>query len=166
MAFDTSGIERGADGIARYTDRPPSLVAMLRATVERAGDRGGAAGRGGAGLSYRQLWDGAARVAGGLRGKGIGAGDRVAIRLGNGADWVLAFWGAQLAGAIVVPVNTRFAEDEVTYVIDDSGASLVLDGALPDGEPRVHEAAGPGDLAAIFYTSGTTGVPQGAMTTP
>src|SRR4051794_684927 len=103
MAFDTSGIERGADGIARYTDRPPSLVAMLRATVGRAGDREAVAELGGARLTYRQLWDGAARVAGGLRGKEIGAGDRVAIRLGNGADWVLAFWGAQLAGAIVVP---------------------------------------------------------------
>ena len=39
MAFDSSGIERGADGIARYSDRPPSLVAMLRATVDRVGDR-------------------------------------------------------------------------------------------------------------------------------
>ena len=36
--FDTSGVERGADGIARYTDRPASLVHMLRATVERDGD--------------------------------------------------------------------------------------------------------------------------------
>ena len=49
-------------------------------------------------LTYRELWDRAARVAGGLKADGIGAGDRVAIRLGNGADWVLAFWGAQLLG--------------------------------------------------------------------
>src|SRR4051812_44435496 len=160
--FDDSGIERGADGIARYVERPSSLVAMLRATVEAHPDLEAIVELGGDRLTYQQLWDRSARVAGGLD---VAPGDRVAIRLGNGADWVLAFWGAQMAGAVVVPVNTRFAEDEVTYVIDDSGASLVLDGALPDGEPRVHEAAGPGDLAAIFYTSGTTGFPKGAMTT-
>ena len=42
------------------------------------------------------LWDRAARVAGGLRALGIQRGDRVAIRLGNGADWVLAFLGGVL----------------------------------------------------------------------
>jgi len=137
MAFDTSGIERGADGIARYTDRPASLVAMLRATVDRAGDREAVVELGGPRLTYRQLWDAAARVAGGLKAQGVGADDRVAIRLGNGADWVLAFWGAQLLGAVVVPVNTRFADAEVQYVLDDSGASYVFeDGApLPDGDP-------------------------------
>jgi long-chain acyl-CoA synthetase len=167
MAFDSSGIERGPDGIARYTDRPPSLVAMLRATVERAGDREAVVEIGGPRLTYRELWDRAARVAGGLKADGIGAGDRVAIRLGNGADWVIAFWGAQLLGAIVVPVNTRFAEGEVKYVLEDSGASHVFeDGTpLPDGEPVVHEDAHPDDVAGIFYTSGTTGFPKGAMLT-
>ena len=37
--FDTAGVERGPDGVARYTNRPTSLVHMLRASVERAGDR-------------------------------------------------------------------------------------------------------------------------------
>ena len=37
--------------------------------------------------------------------------------LPNGADWVLAFWGAQLAGVVAVPVNTRFKEPEVDYVV-------------------------------------------------
>ena len=36
--FETSGIERGADGVAHYTDRPPSLVAMLRTTTDRVPD--------------------------------------------------------------------------------------------------------------------------------
>jgi acyl-CoA synthetase (AMP-forming)/AMP-acid ligase II len=167
MAFDTSGIERGADGIARYTDQPSSLVAMLRATVDRTPDAEAVVELGGPRLSYQELWDGAARVAGGLKARGVGADDRVAIRLGNGADWVLAFWGAQLLGAVVVPVNTRFAESEVRYVLDDSGATFVFeDGApLPDGEPFVAEGAQPDDLAAIFYTSGTTGFPKGAMLT-
>src|SRR4051794_13644814 len=140
---------------------------MLRATVEAHPDQEAVVELGGARLTYRELWDAAARVAGGLDVK---PGDRVAIRLGNGADWVKAFWGAQMAGAVTVPVNTRFAEDEVNYVLDDSGASFVFGEGppLPDDEPSESDPthpAGPDDLAAIFYTSGTTGFPKGAMTT-
>ena len=161
--FATSGVERGPDGIARYTDRPASLVHMLRASVERHADDLAIAEIGADRVTYSELWDRAARVAGGLRGEGVQRGDRVAIRLPNGLDWVLAFWGAQLAGAVVVPVNTRFKEAEAQYLIEDSGASFVF-GDLPDGEPVVVDDLGPDDLAAIFYTSGTTGFPKGAMT--
>jgi long-chain acyl-CoA synthetase len=161
--YDDSGVERGPDGSARYTGRPDSLVHMLRATVERDADALAVAEIGGDRVSYGELWERAARVAGGLRGEGVERGDRVALRLPNGLDWVLAFWGAQLAGAVVVPVNTRFKDAEAQYVIDDSGASFTF-GGLPDGEPAVVDDLGPDDLAAIFYTSGTTGFPKGAMT--
>jgi long-chain acyl-CoA synthetase len=161
--FDVSGVTRGADGVARYANRPDSLVHMLRATVDRLSDGLAVSEIGGDRVTYRELWDRAARVAGGLRGEGVKRGDRVAIRLPNGLDWVLAFWGAQLAGAVAVPVNTRFKDSEAQYVIDDSGASYVF-GPLPDGEPAVVDDLGPDDLAAIFYTSGTTGFPKGAMT--
>ena len=164
--FDESGVQRGADGVARYLERPPSLVALLRASVERDGAAIALVEVGGPSISYGELWARAARVAGGLRGEGVERGDRVAIRLGNGIDWVLAFFGAQLVGAVVVPVNTRFTEEEAAYVIEDSGASytFVAGGALPDDEPLAGEDLGPDDLAAIFYTSGTTGFPKGAMT--
>ncbi len=161
--YDNRGVERGPDGIARYSGRPDSLVHMLRATVERDPDGLAVAEIGGGRVSYRELWERAARVAGGLRGEGVERGDRVALRLPNGLDWVLAFWGSQLAGAVVVPVNTRFKDAEAQYVIDDSGASFTF-GALPDGEPVTVDDLGPEDLAAIFYTSGTTGFPKGAMT--
>src|SRR3954464_9871508 len=164
--FDTSGVEQGADGIKRYSGRPRSLVHMLRASVDRDRDATAVAEVGGETLTYGVLWDRASRVAGGLRAAGVGRGDRAAILLPNGTDWVLAFWGAQLAGAVAVPVNTRFAEQEVDYVVGDSGAAHVFrpGDALPDGEPLVVDDLAPGDLAAIFYTSGTTGFPKGAMT--
>jgi acyl-CoA synthetase (AMP-forming)/AMP-acid ligase II len=164
--FDDSGVERGADGIARYLERPPSLIQLLSTSVERDPSATAVLEIGGAALSYGELWDRAARVAGGLRREGVQRGDRVAIRLANGIDWVLAFFGAQFAGAVVVPVNTRFTEGEVAYVIDDSGAkfTFVPDAKLPDGDALVEEALAGDDLAAIFYTSGTTGFPKGAMT--
>jgi long-chain acyl-CoA synthetase len=164
--FDASGVERGSDGVARYTGRPASLVHLLRASVDRSPEAVAVAHIGGERLSYGELWDRAARVAGGLRDRGVGRGDRVALRLPNGLDWVLGFWGAQLAGAVVVPVNTRFKPAEVDYVIEDSGATLTIDpeSPPPQGEPHAEEGLEPDDLAAIFYTSGTTGFPKGAMT--
>jgi long-chain acyl-CoA synthetase len=165
--FDQTGVERDASGIARYRDRPASLVHLLRASVERDAAATALVLLGGPSLSYGELWEGAARVAGGLREAGVGRGDRVAIRLPNGLDWVLAFFGAQLLGAVVVPVNTRFTDEEAAYVVGDSGARFTFTpGApLPDGEPVVVEDLTPEDPAAIFYTSGTTGFPKGALTT-
>jgi long-chain acyl-CoA synthetase len=164
--FDDTGVVRGADGIARYLDRPDSLVEMLGASVERDPAATAIVEVGGASLTYGELWERSRRVAGGLRTAGVRVGDRVAIRLPNGIDWVLAFWGAELLGAAAVPVNTRFTDDEAAYVIRDSGAAFTfIPGAdLPDDEPVEPARPRPDDLAAIFYTSGTTGFPKGAMT--
>ena len=163
--FDASGVERAADGVARYPNSPSSLVHMLRASVDRDGARTAVTELGRGSLSYLQLWDAAARVAGGLHAAGVGRGDRVALRLPNGLDWVLAFFGAQLAGAVPVPINTRLTGDEVAYVLRDSGSRYVFAPGigLPDGPPLAVEDLGPDELAAIFYTSGTTGSPKGAM---
>jgi long-chain acyl-CoA synthetase len=165
--FDESGIVRGADGVARYQNRPRSLVEMLRGTVEKWPGNEAVVEVGGERLTYRAFWDRAARTAGGLRALGIQPGDRVAIRLGNGADWCIAFFAIQMAGALGVPVNTRFTEPEIDYVVKDSGSRFVfLPGApLPQGESLVVENQEQKDVAAIFYTSGTTGFPKGAMIT-
>ena len=164
--WDYSGITRGPDGIARYDDLPTSLIELLRGAVEATPDAEAVAEVGGERLTYRELWDRASRVAGGLRASGVRRGHRAAIRTPAGVDWVLAFWGTVMAGAVVVPVNTRFAEPEVEYVVEDSGASFVFAAGqpLPNGEPYVTEGADLEDLAAIFYTSGTTGRPKGAQT--
>ncbi|HET9074831.1 MAG TPA: AMP-binding protein [Solirubrobacteraceae bacterium] len=153
--------------MARYAGLPQSLVHMLRASVEANPHGPAIAEVGGETLSYTELWDRAARVAGGLRAAGLGRGDRAGILLPNGVDWVLAYWGCQLAGVVVVPINTRFRPAEVDYVVQDSGARHVFRAgeSLPDGDPTVVEDLELEDLAAIFYTSGTTGFPKGAMTT-
>src|SRR3954471_20723078 len=164
--FDRSGTEVGPDGVRRYTGLPRNLLLMLRAAVDAHPEAEALVELGGDRVTYQQLWDRAARVAGGLRAAGVGRGDRVANRLGNGNDWVYAFWGTLLAGGVVVPVNTRFAEPEVRYVVEDSGAAYVVepDAALPDGDPLEVIDQEHTDLAGIFYTSGTTGFPKGAMT--
>ncbi|MEP7023255.1 MAG: AMP-binding protein [Actinomycetota bacterium] len=166
--FDATGVTRGPDGIKRYDGLPASLVHLLRDTVASYPDREALVETGGGPrVSYQELWDRSARVAGGLRAAGVQHGDRVALRLGNGVDWVYAFFGTVLSGAVAVPVNTRLTDPEVEYIVSDSGAAYVFtpDVPLPDGEPVVADDAGPDDMAAIFYTSGTTGFPKGAITT-
>src|SRR5258708_39649398 len=138
---------------------------MLHATVEATPDREALVEIGGPRLRYQEFWDRATRVAGGLAGDGVVPGDRVGIRLGNGVDWALAFFGAQLRGAIAAPGNTRFTDEGAPYVIDDSGPALVSAGPLPHGAPTVIDDAEPRAAAATFSTSGTTGFPTRAIPT-
>ena len=165
--FDMSGVVRSDDGVLRYSTLATSLLDMLRASVDRHPDRECIVVLGGERVSYQQLWDRSARVAGGLRAAGVRPGDRVANRHGNSLEWCLGFWGSLMAGAVVVPVNTRFSETEVSYVVTDAGADMMLqpDTPLPDGEPYVCGAAKHTTVAALMYTSGTTGFPKGAMVT-
>ena len=134
--FDETGIARGADGVARYQNRPRSLLEVLRRSVDKSPNAEAVVEVGGERLTYQALWDRAARVAGGLRASGVQPGDRVAIRLGNCANWCIAFFGTQMAGAVAVPVNTRFTEPEVDYVVKDSGSKFVF---MP-GQPLVEGA--------------------------
>lgn len=165
--FPTTGVSRGRDGIPRYDELPATLVDMLVDQVDARPDGEAVVELGGGRLTYRQLWDRAVRVAGGLRADGLRRGDRVAVRYPAGIDWVLAFWGTVLAGGVAVAVNTRSAQPEVDFVLSDSGARLQLapGDPLPDGKPYVTKQLGAADNAALFYTSGTTGHPKGVPTT-
>lgn len=165
--FRRTGVHLDDHGIPRYEGLPATLLDMLgeqvtarpksEAVVELGADR----------LTYRQLWDRASRVAGGLRADGLKQGDRVALRYPAGINWVLAFWGTVMAGGIAVAVNTRSAQPEVDFVLSDAGVHIDLDAgtALPDGPPYIADHLGPKDVAALFYTSGTTGHPKGVPTT-
>ncbi|WP_163760884.1 class I adenylate-forming enzyme family protein [Mycobacterium botniense] len=165
--FAATGVARDVHGIPHYQQLPATLVEMLSEQVRQRPDSEAVVELGAGRLSYRQLWDRAARVAGGLRAGGLSRGERVGVRYRAGLNWVLAFWGTVMAGGIAVPVNTRSAQPEVEFILGDAGARVDLapDTPLPYGEPYVDDAAERGDVAALFYTSGTTGRPKGVPTT-
>ncbi|MDR3658572.1 MAG: class I adenylate-forming enzyme family protein [Mycobacterium sp.] len=165
--FAMTGVSRDPSGTPRYDELPDTLLDMLAGHVDRRPDSEAVVELGGGRFTYRQLWDRAARVAGGLRADGVKPGERVAVRYPAGIDWVLAFWGTVMAGGVAVAVNTRSVQPEVEFVLGDSGAhvDLAADTPLPDGRPYVTEQLGRTDIAALFYTSGTTGHPKGVPTT-
>jgi long-chain acyl-CoA synthetase len=89
-------------------------------------------------VSYRELLDGALRLARGLQDRGVRRGDRVAIYMENGAAVVTGIYGALLAGAAFMVVNPQTKEDKLEYVLADAGASALLaDGHLSPIVKRV-----------------------------
>ncbi|MDI2132576.1 class I adenylate-forming enzyme family protein [Yinghuangia seranimata] len=66
-------------------------------------------------------------------GLGVRHGDRVAIAMRNHPEWSLAFWAAQVIGAVAVPLNAWWTADELRYALEDSGAAvLIADGERAD----------------------------------
>jgi long-chain acyl-CoA synthetase len=115
------------------------------------------------GLSLR-----AARIAGGLRRRGLAPGDRVAIFMANAPEYLEALYGIWWAGMVAVPVNAKLHARELAFITGDSGAREVLDdraqvSALAAADPAEPARTSATDLAWLFYTSGTTGRPKGAM---
>ena len=135
-------------------------------------------------LTFTELTDRIRRAAGAFAATGIDKGERMAIWAPNSAEWIIAAFGLMTAGAVLVPVNTRFKADEAADVIRRSKARAVLvqkgflgaefdvpDGVrtidlksdfLDCGEPFERNVSG-SEVSDIIYTSGTTGRPKGAM---
>src|SRR3954451_1415066 len=169
-----------------------NLAQNLLDTAERDGDRP-ALRMDDAALSYAEFRDTALRVAAFLQQRGVEPGDRVGMVLPNVLSFPVLFYGAQLAGAAVVPMNPLLKAREVEYYLRDSGARIVLaaeqvagpateaagtvrieavpvDPALPEEAMAADALAAPveradDDPAVILYTSGTTGPPKGAELT-
>jgi long-chain acyl-CoA synthetase len=136
--------------------------------------------------SYAELGARCRRLAGGLRRLGLAPGDRVAVIALNSARYLELYLGVPAAGFVLVPVNSRLAPAEMQAILDDAGVSVLFADAdypgavarrvlsLPGDYEELIAAAdevplgqgvGENDLAALFYTSGTTGVAKGAMHT-
>jgi len=102
-----------------------TIPAMAAATAERFGDRLAVAD-GDTRLTYAELHDEARTFGAALAGSGIQAGDRVAIWAPNSAEWIVAVLGLLQAGAVLVPVNTRFKGAEAVDIVSRSRARALV----------------------------------------
>ncbi len=118
-------------------------------------------------LTFAQAAARVDRWAAGVRAEVTG-GSRVVLIL-EGYDLLLASLAVSRAGALPVPINAQMRPDEIDHVVSDAGAAMVVRDAveLGRGGGRVDEPAfaAPNDVAALFYTSGTTGKPKGVELT-
>jgi len=144
-------------------------------------------------LDYRALHERTGRCAALLAARGVGRGDRVAILLGNRTAYLELVFAAARIGAIAVPINARLTAPEISRLLADctprllfheprlaevAAASLaalaeppeLIDGdaayeaALATHDPReAIEPVSPEDPMILMYTSGTTGIPKGAL---
>jgi long-chain acyl-CoA synthetase len=144
-------------------------------------------------MTYGALAERAARLAGALRARcGLAPGDRVAIAAANAPEYLEMLYGVWHAGLAAVPANAKLHGRELGYILEHSGARVCFASAGLDAEIAPHAPASlerlvtvggadyaalfasdpvavvpraGDDLAWLFYTSGTTGRPKGAMLT-
>jgi acyl-CoA synthetase (AMP-forming)/AMP-acid ligase II len=136
--FDDSGVRADTGGVRHYPGLHASLLEMLRDSVRAAPGAEALAEVGGRRISYAQLWDGAARVAGGLREAGIRPGDRVAVQIGE------RFAAARLANGFGLTESTSIAT-----VLPHEWAAGHADSvgfAAPHTEVAIDTGAGPGEI--------------------
>jgi len=80
----------------------------------------------GCSTTWAQLHERVTSVAAAMAGRGVRAGDRVAIMMTNRPEFLEAMFAANALGAIAVPINFRLAPDEVAFILTDSGAALLV----------------------------------------
>jgi acyl-CoA synthetase (AMP-forming)/AMP-acid ligase II len=148
------------------------LAATVREAARRFGDLPAFVDPDGAVTSYAQLDRRSDLVAAGLARRGVRAGDRVALRLPSDTGYVVAYAAAAKLGAITAGINPRLAppEQEALVALADPVVTLDEAGAVAElarlgrgGEPPPVLPGEPERPVAIVFTSGTTGVPKGAL---
>ena len=167
-----------------------SLYELFRRSVDRWSDRIALVdGPSGAEHSFEAVGRAAARLGRRLQEDGVEPGDRVAIIAPNSPEWIVAFFGAQAAGATVTTLNPLYKRREIEHQLADSVPTVVFAGGGAEAEARAAwphghfhpvsdvwdlAARSPGDaspvplepgadIAALPYSSGTTGMPKGVM---
>ncbi len=104
-----------------FEKRPPNLASMLADAVAERGD-GEALVCDGLRLSWRELHHAARKCAAGLAQRGVLPGDRVALHLGNGPEFVILTLACAWLGAVLVPISARARGPELEFALRDSGA--------------------------------------------
>src|SRR5699024_3832074 len=84
-------------------------------------------------VTFRRLNETSRRIAAGLLERGLRRGDRIAIAAPNIVEWLELFFGAARIGVAVVTLNVRYRGSELDYMINQSGARLVVSSAS-DGD--------------------------------
>ena len=109
-------------------------------------------------LTYAELRDAAVGAAGALQARGVGLGSRVALALPAGVDFLIAFHGCLVAGAIAVPIDLRLTESERAQRL--AGAEVVVSEPLSRTPLNMRIATHGDRSVAVMHTSGTTAAPR------
>ena len=139
-------------------------------------------------FSYKDVFGKVGGLQKKLMALGVGKGDRVALLSENRPEWPMAYLAIAGMGAVVVPLDAMFKKEEVLPLLEDAepkvfiisrkfidyskgtrleGKEIIMEDfpALPSVAALLEATVAPDDLAAIVYTSGTTGSPKGVMLT-
>jgi len=125
-------------------------------------------------LTYAEMDERSAKFATVLRSHGVTAGERAVVQIDKSIDNVAIYLATLRVGAVYVPLNTSYTDSEVAYFLGDANPALFINADNLDeltaeansADPWLHvEARLADDLAAMVYTSGTTGRSKGAMLT-
>jgi malonyl-CoA/methylmalonyl-CoA synthetase len=77
-------------------------------------------------FTYGQMWDLAGRLAGALRGHGVGVGDRVAVQVDKSPEAIILFLACARVGAVYLPLNTAYTLNEVDYFVGDAEPKVIV----------------------------------------